>query len=168
MDKKMIRNQKGLTLIEVLIAMTLFAVFVTVFVVSNGGNLRDSTNFKDEMKLRDLAVSIINETMINPPQLTDALTLSPEKKAFDEMPGYTYTIEWKKFELPDYTKMMGEESNDDPRQAFQKKVFEQVKDNMEKLVWQLAVEVRSADTNMSYRLATWVYNHEAKVALTGF
>lgn len=168
MDKKIIQNQKGLTLIEVLIAMTLFAVFVTVFVVTNGSNLRDSTNFKDEMKVRDLAVSVLNEIMVNPPQLTDALTLSPEKKKFDDEDGYTYTITWKKFELPDYTKMMGEEANDDPRQAFQKRVFEQVKTNMEIMLWQLAVEVRSENTNMSYRLATWVYNREAKVSLSGF
>lgn len=163
----MIRNQKGLTLIEVLIAMTLFAVFVTVFVVTNGSNLRDSVNFKDEMKLRDLATSVINEVMVNPPELTEGLTLSPETKPIEGMPGYTYTVEWKKFELPDYTKMMGE-NNEDPRAEFQKKVFEQVKENMEKLVWQLAIEVRNKDSNMSYRLATWIYNQKAKVVFSGF
>lgn len=167
MDKKIIRNQKGLTLIEVLIAMTLFAVFVTVFVVTNGTNLRDSVNFKEELKLRDVATSIINEVMINPPELTEGLTLSPETKSVEGMPGHTYSIEWKKFELPDYTKMMGE-NQEDPRAEFQKKVFEQVKDNMEKLIWQLAVEVTNKDSNMTYRLATWVYNDKAKVQFTGF
>lgn len=156
-----------MSLIEVMIAMTVFAVFVSVFVMTNGNNITDSRNFKDELKLRDLASSVINEIIINPPALTEALTLSPETKPFEENAGYTYTIEWKKFELPDYTKMMGEDNND-PQMAFQKKVFEQVKTNMELMVWQLAVEVRSLDTNMSYRLATWIYNKEAKVNLSGF
>lgn len=167
MDKKIINNQKGMSLIEVMIAMTVFAVFVSVFVMTNGSNLTDSRNFKDELKLRDLASSIINEIIVKPPALTEALTLSPETKPFENDPNYTYTIEWKKFELPDYTKMMGEDNND-PQAAFQKKVFEQVKNNMELMVWQLAVEVRSLDTNMGYRLATWIYNHEAKVKLSGF
>ena len=156
-----------MSLIEVMIAMTVFAVFVSVFVMTNGNNITDSRNFKDELKLRDLASSVINEIIINPPALSEALTLSTETKPFEENAGYTYTIEWKKFELPDYTKMMGEDNND-PQMAFQKKVFEQVKTNMELMVWQLAVEVRSLDTNMSYRLATWIFNKEAKVNLSGF
>jgi prepilin-type N-terminal cleavage/methylation domain-containing protein len=166
-DKKIVQSQDGMSLIEVMIAMTVFAVFVSVFVMTNGANLTDSRNFKDELKLRDLASSIINEIIINPPQLTEALTLSAETKSFESDPNYTYTIEWRKFELPDYTKMMGED-NDDPQAAFQKKVFEQVKSNMEILVWQLAVEVRSLDTNMGYRLATWIINNEGKVTFSGF
>lgn len=156
-----------MSLIEVMIAMTVFAVFVSVFVMTNGNNLTDSQSFKDELKLRDLASTVINEIIIKPPQLTDALTLSPETKPFESDPNYTYTVEWKKFELPDYTKMMGE-GNDDPQAAFQKKVFEQVKTNMELMVWQLSVEARNKDTNMGYRLATWIYNSEAKVNLSGF
>ncbi len=156
-----------MSLIEVMIAMTVFAVFVSVFVMTNGQNLTDSRNFKDELKLRDLASTVINELLVNPPTLTEGLTLSPETKPFEDNPSYTYTVEWKKFELPDYTKMMGE-NNDDPQAAFQKKVFEQVKKNMELMVWQLAVEVRSLDSNMSYRLATWIYNNDAKVKLSGF
>ncbi|MFT6070536.1 MAG: prepilin-type N-terminal cleavage/methylation domain-containing protein [Bacteriovoracaceae bacterium] len=167
MDKKIISNQKGMSLIEVMIAMTVFAVFVSVFVMTNGSNLTDSRNFKDELKLRDLASTAINEILVNPPTLNEGLTLSPETKPVEDNPGYTYTVEWKKFELPDYTKMMGE-NNEDPQAVFQKKVFEQVKNNMELMVWQLAVEVRSLDSNMSYRLATWIYNKDAKVKLSGF
>lgn len=167
MVKKMIRNQKGMTLIEVLIAITLFGVFVTAFVTRNGMNLQSSLNFKNELKLRDLTASIINEILINPPELTDSLTLSPKTKAIEKMPGFTYSITWKNFNIPDYTKMSGK-NQDDPRAAFQKKVFEQVKENMKLLVWQLAVEVRDSDTNSSYRLATWIYNDKAKVVLSGF
>lgn len=156
-----------MTLIEVMVALLIFSFFIVAFVVTNGANLSHSENFKKELKLRDLAVSLVNEIMVNPPDLTESLTLSPEKKTFEDSPEYEYSIEWKKFEIPDYTKMTGED-NEDPRQEFQKRVFEQVKDNMEKMVWQLAVEVRNKETNMSYRLATWVYNHKAKVNLSGF
>ena len=167
MVKKMIRNQKGMTLIEVLISITLFGVFVTAFVTRNGMNLQSSLNFKSELKLRDLTTSIINEILINPPELTDSLTLSPKTKSIEGMPGFTYSIEWKNFEIPDYTKMSNQ-NQDDPRAAFQKKVFEQVKENMKLLVWQLAVEVKDSETNSSYRLATWLYNDKAKVQLSGF
>ncbi|MBK26898.1 MAG: hypothetical protein CME70_23045 [Halobacteriovorax sp.] len=168
MDKKIVKNESGLTLVEVMVALLIFSFFIVAFVITNGANLTYSRNFKDELKLRDLAVGIINETIVNPPELTEGLTLSPETKKFENEKDYSYTITWKKFELPDFTKMSGEENSDDPRQAFQKKVFEQVKENMEKMVWQLAVEVKSENTNMTYRLATWVYNEKAAVSLSGF
>jgi prepilin-type N-terminal cleavage/methylation domain-containing protein len=90
-------NQSGFTLMEVLIAITIFALFATVFVTGQGYNLLDSGKFKDDLLLKDLAENKINEIVVNPPELRDSLTITKETKAFDSNPDYQYTIEYKNF-----------------------------------------------------------------------
>ena len=70
---KLINDKKGFTLMEVMIAISIFAVFATVFVTGQGYNLLDSSKLKDEMLMKDLCENKINEIITNPPELRDSL-----------------------------------------------------------------------------------------------
>ncbi|MCP4913139.1 MAG: prepilin-type N-terminal cleavage/methylation domain-containing protein [Oligoflexia bacterium] len=172
---KITKSQQGMTLIEVMIAMALFSVFVVAFVSSQGQNLFDSSNIKNELFLKDLAEMKINEIIVNPPEFRENLTgASKETKPFEDFPDYTYTIEIKKLTIPDLSKLI--ESGDDEdadegdaQQAeVQKRVLKAFKDNMEKMVWQAQVTVESKETGAKYYLNTWLYNTKASLNVSAF
>ena len=162
-----INDTSGFTLIEVLIAMTIFTVFATMYVTSQGGNVADSTQMREEVILKSLAEQVINEIIIDPPELTDALLISKESKSFSSAyEKYKYDIEYKKIIFPDLNKIMGssneDQESDDP---FQKSIFENVKKNMEKMIWQVQVTITNKETNFNYIISSWLFNHEVKVEL---
>jgi prepilin-type N-terminal cleavage/methylation domain-containing protein len=47
-------NDQGFTLMEVMIAISIFAIFASVFVTGQGYNLLDSSSLKDEILLKDI------------------------------------------------------------------------------------------------------------------
>ena len=74
--KNHLMSQKGFTLLEIMIAMTVFSMFVTAFVVSQGNNLADSSNMRSEYQLKNLLEKEINEIIVNPPEYTPALLVN--------------------------------------------------------------------------------------------
>ena len=113
----------------------------------------------------------LNEITASPPVFTEALTMRAETKTFKKHENYEYTIEYKKFKVPNYDKMKSsgnKDSNSSANQIIQKQIFKTIKENMEKLLWQARVEVHNKETNMTYELSTWFYNHKAKVIISGF
>lgn len=166
-------RQEGFTLIEVMIALAIFSVFIAVYVTSQGYNVADSARFKQELKLKQLAELKVNELIINPPDLTESLTLTPQTSDFEDWPNYSYSINYQKFLVPDLSKIEGEDPSQDRQEASQqreleKKVFETVKENMEKLLWQIEVKVTDKTTQESYLVTTWIYNHNAEVQFGSF
>lgn len=166
-------DQNGFTLIEVMIALAIFSVFIAVYVTSQGYNVADSARFKQELKLKQLAEFKINELITNPPELSESLTLTPETSDFEDWPNYSYAITYKKFLIPDFSKIQGEDPNQDRQEASQqreleKRIFETVKENMEILLWQVEVKVTDKTTKESYLATTWIYNHDAEVQFGSF
>ncbi|MDC1174002.1 prepilin-type N-terminal cleavage/methylation domain-containing protein [Bacteriovoracaceae bacterium] len=169
-------SHSGMTLIEVMIAMALFSVFIVAFFSSQGQTLFDSTRIKKELFLKDLAELKINEIIVNPPPFKDSLTsASKETKAFEDYPNYTYTIEIKKLTIPDLSKLMNnsesEDSNDDQdaQQAdVKQRVLKAFKDNMEKMIWQAQVTVEDKESGEKYFLNTWLYNNKANINVQAF
>jgi prepilin-type N-terminal cleavage/methylation domain-containing protein len=106
--KQNFNDTSGFTLIEVMIAISIFTVFATVFITGQGYNLLDSGQLKQELIMKDLAENKINEIIVNPPELSDSLTLAPETKDFETNPDYQYKIEYKKFFVPDMSKISGD------------------------------------------------------------
>ncbi len=176
MAKGLIRNhklnEKGFTLVEVMIALTIFAVFISTFLMSQGTNISGSILMAEDITLHNLAESKINEIVLDPPTFTNALENDVESKNF-EIEGYKkykYKIEYKKLEIPNLEQLMGQsnEEEDNPNQdtktnAIKKMVFDKLKTNMEKIIWQVRVTIINTETDYSYELTSWISNPEAKL-----
>lgn len=161
---------------EVLIAISLFAIFATVFVTGFGYNLLDSGNLKEEIILKDLCENKINEIITNPPELKETLTLSKEIKDVEKNTDYQTIVEYKKFFVPDMTKIKGGSSEDDEASSdensqqaqMEKRIFGVFKENMEKMIWQVEVTVKNKNTKAQFKLSTWLYNQNADVKIGNF
>ena len=165
-------SQSGFTLIEVLIAVTIFAVFSSAYLVTQGNNLSDSQQFRRESALEDIAVEIINQTITSPPELRKALLLSPanEFTKFEENSAFEYRVEWHEFKIPDLSKIKGQDPNeqqDNQSDQVNKIVFDNIKANLELQIWQLIVIVREVESKFSYDLSTWILDKNHKVTFTG-
>jgi prepilin-type N-terminal cleavage/methylation domain-containing protein len=169
MEERKIANQKGFTLMEVMVAIAIFSVFATAFVTGQGYNLLDSTKLKEDLRLKDLCENAINDVITNPPELRDALTLTKETKDFEKSPEYQYTIEYKKFFVPDMSKIMGKDKenikDDDKQQILEQRIFKVFKENMEKILWQIEVTVQNKQSKEQFKLSTWIYNQNADVKI---
>lgn len=175
----------GFSLIEVMIAVTLFTIFASAYLVSQGYNMSDSAISEEQLKLHMLCERQMNEILINPPRFTNALENLKETKTFEdeEYANYSYTTEWKRLIVPDFGKIFAsqldesgsEENNDnkyadsDSGQARNKSletiVFEKLKENLEKILWQVRLTVTNKETKYSYSLSRWVSNNDEPVQL---
>lgn len=168
-----LKNNQGFTLLEVMIAIAIFTIFATVFITGQGYNLLDSGKLREDMLLKDIAENKINDIIVNPPELRDSLTLTKETKDSDLDPNYSVTVEYKKFFVPDMSKITGaqEEGKDKEESAqdqMEKRVYKVFKDNMEKMIWQVEVTVKNKTNDSSFRLSTWLYNQNADVQIGQF
>ena len=166
-------NQSGFTLMEVMIAIAIFATFSTVFVTGFGYNMLDSGNLKEDILLKDFAENKINDIITNPPTLADSLTLTKETKDIEGNSNYQTIVEYRKFFLPDMTKIADspEEAtnNEDNQQAaMEKRIFTVFKENMEKMIWQVEVTVKNKTSGQTFVLDAWIYNQAADVKIGTF
>jgi len=172
--KLILKNQKGFTLVEVMIAIVIFAIFSAVFVAGFGQGLLDSGNFKDEITLKDIADNKLNEIITSPPTLDEALTLSVDKKEVENFPDYETLVKYKKFVAPDFSKIMGAqdslEQTDEEKEeeAFRQKIADIYKKNLEAFIWQVEVTARNKNTDRTFKMTTWIINNAAKVDIGAF
>lgn len=162
------KNNQGFTLMEVMIAFTIFAVFAVAFLTSQGQNVNSSRLIETELIINQLALKKIKEVSINPPELNLGATLAPETKSFEgDYSNYQYKVEIKKLTLPDFSKFLNneEDPNAKQNQDLNTLIFTKLKENVEKIVWQLQVTVTNKDTNESLELSRWITNKKAEVEL---
>ncbi len=168
------KNQSGFTLMEVMIAIAIFAVFATAFVTGTGYNLLDSGKLKEDILLKDICENKVNDIITNPPELRETLTLAKDIKDVDNNTNYQTIVEYKKFFVPDMTKIAGkgadeDQSEEETQQAqLEKRIFTIFKENMEKMVWQVEVTAKNKLTGESFRLSTWLMNPNADVKIGTF
>jgi prepilin-type N-terminal cleavage/methylation domain-containing protein len=154
-------NTKGFTLVEVMIALAIFAVFTSAYLTAQGYNVNDSRVMREELELKRYAEIKINELIVTPPELKDSLTLTKDSGKFEENDNFTYSIEYKNFIVPDLNKITGTDAEtQDPSQS---KIFDNVKKNLEKIIWQVEVTVKNETSQRTYSVSTWLYNHQAQV-----
>ncbi|RLA65403.1 MAG: hypothetical protein DRQ88_03365 [Epsilonproteobacteria bacterium] len=167
------RNDHAFALIEVMIALFIFAVFMAVFATTQGYNLSDSMQMREEITLEELAESEINQILISPPKIFNlGMTLGAgDTRPIEGYDGYERTIKWYEFKVPDYKKIQGNEEEEeagvqgDP--AFTRKIYKEIKTNLGKLLWQLEVTITNKETGFTYTLSTFVMDPKAKVKIKG-
>jgi prepilin-type N-terminal cleavage/methylation domain-containing protein len=163
------KRQEGFSLIEVMIATAIFAVFIVTFVTGQGYNLFDSVEIREETKMAELAELKMSELTLNPPELRETLTsASAETKTFEDYPDYEWGLMIKKIKIPDISRIQGNEENQEQEDPMQAQVYEQVKKNMEELIWQVQVTIKHKPSGRVFDLSTWLYNDKANVGLQGF
>lgn len=181
-----IKNQTGFSLLEVMIAMTLFAFFVTAYITAQGYNVEDSRLSEEQLMLQSLAERKINELVLDPPKFSNATADFKETKTFEEsdLKNFEYTMEIKKLVIPDFGQLFAQkgaasdeaqEANDGDyfsegtknqrNQALEKLVFEELKKNIERVIWQARVTVTNKETKYNFTLSTFLTNHNEKIQL---
>jgi prepilin-type N-terminal cleavage/methylation domain-containing protein len=167
-------NKNGFTLLEIMIAMTVFSMFVTAFVVSQGNNLADSSNMRFEYQLKNLLEKEVNEIIINPPEFTPGLLITNENdyKTIEDFEEYEKKVEWFEFLLPDLSQLNKKEGSEDSesnqQDTIQTKITDSVSKNLKLLLWQLRVTIRHKETQKQMEATTWLVNQKAKVQFEGF
>ncbi len=165
-------SQKGFSLIEVLISLTLFGVFIITFYSSQGNNTLDSELMEEDLKLAELAHNIMEETILNtPPVSLGAADFKNFEENYNQK--YQYSVEVKKLELPELGKLMGNPNNNgnedvmqkDEQSGMEKMVLNKLQQNMEKLIVQIRIIVRNKETKYSYGLSSWVRDYKKNVDL---
>lgn len=154
---------------EVMIALTIFSIFVATYLTVQGENISDSIRYNQELELHQLCEAKINEIIINPPDLRDQLTLAPDIKVDEERKDYEYKIEWMRMEIPNLSKIQGKSSEEDAEGGGENPVFKMIYDrmrtNIKEMIWQVRVTVKHKPTGVNYTLATWINNPKAKINL---
>ncbi len=166
MDRKVtfpLTIKSGFTLIEIMIAVSIFGVFAVIYVLGQGNNVLDSIRIKENTMLYSLANNILNEVVINPPEFRESIISTKEFTKFEDRPDYSYSVEMKQITLPSFEGLMGEEDQEDSNSLIKNTLYNQIKDNFERSVWQAQVTVRNNGTQDSYSLATWIMNPSAVI-----
>ncbi len=178
-------NQKGFSLIEVLIAITLFAFFTTAFLTSQGYNVSDSELSEQQLILQQLCERKINELYLDPLKFQNIMGSGlKETKTFEEkdLNGYEWTLEVKKLTIPDFAQLFGQKGgvSQEGQDAYEgdymnqtqgrnsgleKMVFEELRKNIEKILWQARVTVTNKETKYSYTLSTWLTNYNERIQI---
>lgn len=190
MDRKVsLLRERGFSLLEVMIAFVLFSLFITAFITATGYNVSDTSLSEEQLLLQSLCERKINQLFLDPPKFENYLSSGlKETKTFEEsaFSGYEYTLEIKKLTIPDFTKLFAEKggTNDEAQDAYdgqyfdeeggsknknnsgiEKMVFEELRKNIEKIVWQARVTVVNKETKAAWSLSTYLTNYNEKVQI---
>lgn len=170
MAKKVIRNTFGFSLIEVMIALAIFAAFATVMIQTQISNIDKSIRMRNDSAVFRLAELKMNEALTDVKKFTNATENDPDSGNFEieGFKNYKYLVEYKKNIFPDFAQLTGksddeEENLQDNNSAIKKAIFEKLKKNMEEILWQIKVTVTNSDTGQNTQLTSWVTNEEAKL-----
>lgn len=163
------KSQQGFSLLEVMIALTVFAVYSVAMIATQTSNMNSSVQMKTDLTLHNLAELKMNESLVDVTEFTNATENDPDSGKF-EIEGYKeykFLVEYKKIKFPSLDQLMGAEEEDsnsqDNSKAMKKIIFEKLKKNIEEIIWQISVTVTEPNTNYSYTLNSWVTNEKAKI-----
>jgi prepilin-type N-terminal cleavage/methylation domain-containing protein len=179
-------RHSGFSLLEVMIAITLFAFFITAFLTSQGYNISDSVLSEQQITLQTLAERKINELHLEPPTFSNATENLKETKRFEEkeFENFEYTLEIKKLTIPDFGQLFSQKNalSGDAQDSYEgdyyndnnmngrntnleKLVFDELKKNIEKIIWQARVTVTNKESNYSFTLSTYLTNYNENIQL---
>lgn len=180
---KNLASNQGLSLLEVLIATSLFFIFFTAFVSSQADNLLDSQHMSEELFLHNLAENTINDILISPPPLKASGLSKPETKKFEQdgLDDYEYDLEFKPFDIPDgvmkqFSAGLGggsgedegtdggdEEQGQNPQTQALKLLMKEFQENLKKALWQVRVTIRNKESGQEYYLTSFLRNPQYQI-----
>ncbi len=179
-------NQHGFSLLEVMIAITLFAFFVTAYLTGQGYNIDDSRLSEEQLILQQLAERKINELILDPPKFSNATADMVESKKFEEndFKNYEYKLELKRLTIPDFAQLFAQKdsANADAKKSYdgdyfsdgasgqrdaslEKLVFEELRKNIEKVLWQARITVTNTETKYTFTLSTFLTNYNERIQI---
>ena len=109
-----------------------------------------------------------------------------ETKTFEEseLSNYEYTLEIKKLTIPDFAQLFSQKGatteeasesyegnyfNDENQQgrnsSLEKVIFEELKKNIEKIIWQAKVTIMNKETKYTFTRSTFITNYNERVQL---
>ena len=169
MVERVANSEKGFSLIEVMIALSIFAVYSVAMITTQSSNIDGSIRLKDDLVLHNLAQMKMNEVLIDVKKFTNATESDPDTGSF-EIEGfkeYKFKVEYKKNEFPNFDQLMGQSEDDgggqDQTSAIKKVIFDKLKKNVELMLWQVRVTVTHPLTGAEYDLSSWITDKEAKL-----
>jgi hypothetical protein len=167
-----------------MIALTIFALFVTAFMSSQGYNVADSTLSEEQLTLQLLAERKVNELVLDPPKFQNITGSGLKETKTFESPwgGYEYTLEIKKLEIPDFGQLFTGQGNSSEQGSdnadyfsegnrarrdvnIERMIFTEMKRNIERILWQARVTVTNKETKFSFALSTYLTNYNERVQL---
>ena len=166
-----ILEKKGMSLLELMIAMAITAIFGVVLLSGIGGNVFRSEEMRAELKIMELLEMKVNELVLDPPNFKETLlTEFEDEKKFEDFPDYVYSIKMHPFMLSDYLASLGQgpESEEYEEQGeLYKKIFNLVSKNVQKMIWQMEVTVTHNPSNRSLSVSTFLYDRDASIEWEG-
>ena len=155
---------------EILVAITIFAFFISLFTVGMGNNINDGINFRKSTQMANLAQLILEQNQAHPPKIDPAKNTDLITKAFEDNPNFQYTLKFSPIKIPSLAALKGEQEGGEKKGQDQAEqmIFEQITQNLEKMILQLEVTVTDLTTKETYITSTWLYNQEVKVEIKGF
>jgi Tfp pilus assembly protein PilV len=145
-----VRNQKGFTLLEVMVAFTLIVFVVFATVTSQMQGLAASQRDRNIIIATSLARNLINQTEVKiEGKPFDTMIDKKETGEFEEQKGWKWTVEYKKVDFGPLTDMLqkmqakeAEKSNESGDQATQTQMLMRVfKDYMERSVLSMRITI---------------------------
>ncbi len=170
MVRKITNNSNGFSLIEVMIALAIFAVYSVGIIFTQSANIDSSVRLKSDLITQNLAILKMNESLVDIKKFTNATEKDTDSGNFDieGFKQYKFLVEYKKNKFPDFSALIGKsdeegESAPDQQSAVKKAIFEKLKTNMETMLWQIRVTVTNPETKTSTELTSWVTNRDAQI-----
>ena len=170
MVRKITNNSNGFSLIEVMIALAIFAVYSVGIIFTQSANIDSSVRLKSDLITQNLAILKMNESLVDIKKITNATEKDTDSGNFDieGFKQYKFLVEYKKNKFPDFSALIGKsdeegESAPDQQSAVKKAIFEKLKTNMETMLWQIRVTVTNPETKTSTELTSWVTNRDAQI-----
>jgi len=182
MEAEILKNQKGFSLAEILVAIILFSIFGTGFFINQSGNITNSNRMGELLILHNLCERKMNEIMVNPPEFNDTLENDVKEKNFeeDQYKDYRYRIEFKKLELPSFKQLLEAQSEEEgtnnssndgdggtagASQAVITRVFQRIEENLKKVLWQVVITIENTQTKRKYSLSSWIEDKNQKIEI---
>lgn len=172
MVKEMIKNQRGFSLIEIMIALTIFSVYSVAMIYRQSNNVTGSIQMSEDLILHNLAELKMNEVLIGKRNFSNIEEKDPETGVF-EIEGYElykFKVLIKKTQFPDFSQIMGQEdeqekssSGNKNENAIQKLIFKKLKKNIEEIIWQVTVTTTAPHSDYSYSLNSWINKSNPKL-----
>ena len=164
-------GEKGMSLLEVIMAVAIIAIFGVALLTGIGGNVFRSGEMRAELKIVELLELKMNELVLDPPEFKETLLEEfSDEKDFEDFPGYTYSVRMHPFMLADYLSALGQgpESEDfEDGGELYRRVFNLVSKNVQKMVWQVEVTVTHTESERSQSVSTLLNNRDTGIEWEG-